>query len=150
MKLFHFILFRKLTTLPTAIRSMANQKLLAVDAHDRVVATVAYRHHRELNESVVFGVEKNSDGMMSLKSGLNGLFLCLDNDHLIAQCNTSIQHQEPEFLEKICFDHDCRVFGLRSMTNSKLLTVENKDGKNDGLLKVFNHSFYVFIGIYRT
>ena len=115
---------------------MANQKVLAIGVHKRVVATVAYRHHRELNDSVLFGAEESSDGKFSLKSGLNGLYLCLDNNLLMAQCNASIKNQEPERFEKVCLSNDCRVFGLCSVTNQKLITVLTADGENDGLLTV--------------
>lgn len=128
-----------MTTEPKAFRSIATQKILAVDSHERVVAAVTYRHHRELNDSVVFGMEENNDGKFALKSGHNGLYLCLDNEELMARCNASIEGQTPELFDKICSNSDCRMFGLRSSTNKKLLTVLIDNGENEGLIKAFHY-----------
>lgn len=134
-----------------AIRAMANQLVVSVDSEERLVAKKNYVYAKELNNTEVFYIDEQSDGSVTLQSAENKLFVCLSDQELVASCNESISGQKAARFVRVCYSHftgvlpgtgNCKVFGLRCLTNNRLVTVNLKEGNDYGVLKVEMHTFW--------
>ena len=139
------LLFSPDVYLGDALRAMANQMFLTVDSHNRLVANFSYEYADELTSRETFYIAEE-DETLTLKSGHNGLHVCLDGNVLVATCNGSIKGQKPSRFSILCHSHfngivmgvgRCKVFGLRCIENSHTVTVNLKHGTEDyGVLMV--------------
>ena len=127
------------------MRSLANQLFVTVDRNNRLVANFSYKYATELTDREVFYLTEFPDKTITLKSAHNGLHVCLDDNELLITCNASIKSQSPVYFSKLCHSHytgilmgvgDCKVFGLRCVSNGHSVAVNLQPGMDYGVLRV--------------